>query len=289
MLEHELKNAVSSVKMTPAKKEALAQALRQQTEQPRRSRIPRGFALAAACVLVFTLGAVGWRLAAKKQPTGLPTSVPHNETDAAVPSNGASAADTDAALQTDAAKQNEDPASGEVDSVNSPNTVAETTAPGNDAPTGIGNLWNVRDPKELENVHWRTLVRGEPGTDTGKYPCPLPGTHAYSVGLGEALREYAGRDDVNYYVRIEVFPPDGLPDTPQAQQAYYETLRERLYETLSIDDVGFEISVFENLNTGEAVVTFGAMVYHAAVFDAFPDLPDVGLFLSLYDEITEIK
>ena len=27
MLEHELKNAVSSVKMTPAKKEALAQAL----------------------------------------------------------------------------------------------------------------------------------------------------------------------------------------------------------------------------------------------------------------------
>ena len=297
MNDEKLTRALHAIRMEEEQKEALIDRLEQplipEIKKPR-ARYGRAVAALAAC---FALALVAFGLwSMQRKPDKPSLSAPAATTNVSAVPNGQTGKNVPAVRQPEReqpadATEAEAP-SGQVDaslpSVASPN--GETVlAPDTDPPANVGNLWNITDPEELSNIHWRKLVRGEPGMDTGKYPCPLPGTHAYSIGLGDALREYAGRDDVNYYVRIDVFPADGLPDEPQAQQAYYETLSKRLYETMSIDDVSFGIDTFENHNTGEAVVTFGAIAYDAAVFDAFPDLPDVGLFLSLYDEISEIK
>lgn len=297
MNDEKLTRALHAIRMEEDQKEALIERLElpliPEIKKPR-ARYGRAVAALAACFALALVAFGLWSMQGK--PDKPSPSVQTATANVGIAPNGEAGKDAPAVrtpererpADTTGAQVPADQVDASLPSVASPN--GETVlAPDTNPPANVGNLWNITDPEELSNIHWRKLVRGEPGMDTGKYPCPLPGTHAYSAGLSEALREYAGRDDVNYYVRIEVFPPDGLPDAPQAQQAYYETLRERLYETLSINDVGFEISVFENHNTGEAVVTFGAMAYHAEVFDAFPDLPDVGLFLSLYDEITEIK
>ena len=158
-----------------------------------------------------------------------------------------------------------------------------------------GNLWAL-GPGGTPSVHWRTLIRGEKSENVEKYPCPRPGTHAFSWGLSKALEENRGRDDVNYYVRLEVYrytSPDengvACRDlSPEEALAFYDSLRERYYESVSIDEVGFEIS--SAMLWGETKsVTFGAIAYDASFFDHFPDLPDVGVFVSLYDEVSEIK
>lgn len=285
MKDEKLTQALRSIRMEDEKKEDLARRLEEplipEIEKPR-AMYGKAAALAACFVLALAAFAL-WKLQGKltkptlTAPTGnadaaLPTGQTGTDSPADIPTENVPTGQIDAALPSAAAPNGE--------------TVLE---PDPERPGNVGNLWSITDPEDLSNIHWRKLVRGEAGTEPAKYPCPGPGTHAYSLGLGQALEKYAGRDDVTFYVRIDVLPEAGLPASPEAQRAYYDGVMGRLRETLSIDDVNFEVSTFEDKNTGEETVTFGAFVHTAAVFDAFPDLPDAGLFLSLYDENTAIK
>ena len=296
MKDEKLTKALRSIRMEDEKKEELTHRLDRplipEIEKPRAMYGKAAAALAACFVLA--LAAFGlWELQGKLDKPSLPVAT--QRTDAALPT-GQTETDAPAANQTEEEPSEfpstENVPTGQIDaalpSAAAPN--GETVlAPDPERPGNVGNLWSITDPEELSNIHWRKLVRGEAGTEPAKYPCPGPGTHAYSLGLGQALEKYAGRDDVTFYVRIDVLPEAGLPASPEAQRAYYDGVMGRLRETLSIDDVNFEVSTFEDKNTGEETVTFGAFVHTAAVFDAFPDLPDAGLFLSLYDENTAIK
>ena len=285
MNEQDIKAALGSVSMKEETKRAIKTALENEAAKPARRPVRRGVFAAAACLLAVALAFGVWRIAGQtpKTPSVTPTEQvsPTDGTSAGKEAPDAQIAPTQPTQQWDVTLETMR-AEGDPAQVESPNH-------------GMGNLWAL-GPGEEPSVHWRILERGEGLTDTGKYPCPGPGTHAYSLGLSKALEDYAGRDDVNYYVRLDVYrytAPDGngvacRDLSSEEALAFYDALRERYYESVSIDEVGFEISSAMLWGVTKSV-TLGAMAYDAAFFDHFPDLPDVGVFVSLYDEQTEIK
>ena len=301
MNDQNVKDALMSVRLDEEKKEAMKGALLAAAPVRQRMPVRRVLTAAAAFLLTVGLGFAGYKMLTKDVTPTLPP-----ENTGAVTEQRGEATEPEKPEETAAGTTGtEEPGTDDptgpdlVNEVNQPVSVVTEQNPafngetGTDIPTSVGNLWCITDPNELESIHWRELVRGEPGSGSGSYLAPKAGTHAYSTGLTRALEQYAGRDDVNYYVRIDVIrytDPDGtgtdcntLP--PDESLRLYEELRERMYGSATLEEVSFVIEQAALWYVPQST-TFGAMVYDASFFEHFPDLPDCGFFVSLYDELS---
>ncbi|MBR5409226.1 MAG: hypothetical protein IK104_01010 [Clostridia bacterium] len=300
MNDQNVKDALMSVRLDEEKKEAMKGALLAAAPVRQRMPVRRVLTAAAAFLLIIGLGFAGYKALTKDVTPTLPpenTGAVGGQVEGTEPDKPEETTAGTAETEAPGTEAPTEPSL--VNEVNQPVSVVTEQNPvfsgetGTDIPTNVGNLWNITDPNELESIHWRELVRGEPGTGSGSYLAPKAGTHAYSTGLTRALEQYAGRDDVNYYVRIDVIrytDPDGtgtdcntLP--PDESLRLYEEIRERMYETAALEEVSFVIEQTALWYVPQST-TFGAMVYDASFFEHFPDLPDCGFFVSLYDELS---
>jgi len=155
-------------------------------------------------------------------------------------------------------------------------TDTQTTQPHNSA----AMLPMLTDPQEDTTVHLRPLIRAPESQSVEKYMAPRPGQHIVTYPLGDAIRAHAG-EDVTYYIRFQA-----IHETMTAKEleAFYRKESERM----SDDRVGMTVEVFTDAD-GKAQVTFSALMWDPSFLDDFPDNPNCGYFISLYDEESCVK
>ena len=156
-------------------------------------------------------------------------------------------------------------------------TDTQTTQPHNSA----AMLPMLTDPQEDTTVHLRPLIRAPESQSVEKYMAPRPGQHIVTYPLGDAIRAHAG-EDVTYYIRFQAISHETM--TAKELEAFYRKESERM----SDDRVGMTVEVFTDAD-GKAQVTFSALMWDPSFLDDFPDNPDCGYFISLYDEESCVK
>ena len=160
-------------------------------------------------------------------------------------------------------------------------TDTQTTQPHNSA----AMLPMLTDLQEDTTVHLRPLIRAPESQSVEKYMAPRPGQHIVTYPLGDAIRAHAG-EDVTYYIRFQAILEASSHETMTAKEleAFYRKESERM----SDDRVGMTVEVFTDAD-GKAQVTFSALMWDPSFLDDFPDNPDCGYFISLYDEESCVK
>ena len=128
------------------------------------------------------------------------------------------------------------------------------------------------------------LVRGDPQGRAEKYRAPRPGHHVITLPLSEALAADDG--NTNWLVRFEVMNDALAAMTPDEKKAFYLTEAARMEAG---DRIDFMVATFTDENTGETRVIFGGLLRDPTFLYEFPDHPDYGYFIALYDEASGVK
>lgn len=157
-------------------------------------------------------------------------------------------------------------------------TDAQTTQANKDA----AMLPVLTDTQDGTTLHLRTLIRAPETQTVEKYKAPVAGQHIVTYPLQDVIRTHAG-EDVTYCIRFHVLM-DYSQMTANELEAFYQKESERMRD----DRVGMTVEVFTDAD-GKKQVTFCALMWDPSFLDDFPDNPDYGYIISLYDEESCIK
>ena len=293
-IQNELKEEAAALKLSDESKARMVRAL-QTARAPEKSR--RSFRPAVAAAAVFmcaVLAVVLWRTVGGKnklpvQPAGQGTEPTADVTAEKSPAayNGPMqpVPSQTSESQPDEAQPPETQPTGEYHGINQPvepqSDPLQSAETSTGAFSGSGVFIGPDDPMPV----YRTLVESYGDFGPQKYMQPTPGTVTVSPALAAAAAEY-GSDNVTYRLRITVVTPGLDRMTPEEQRAFYLAEADRMRDW---DKINFTVETLENHNTGEEVVTFGALMYDPAFLETFPARADCGYLIELYNEVSEIK
>ncbi len=288
---NELKKEAAALALSDGQKERMIRALQTARAPEKQKRNYRPAVAVAACFCA-VLAVVLWRTVGGKNRIPAAPVGEGTEATAAAPTEKSPAAyngPMDPAAQPTEPQPTEPLPTGaqtptEYHGINQPVTPqADPSQPAAQQDTS-GVVHGVYLGPGDEPPVYRTLVESY-GNFAPQTYYAVPGTYTVSPALAAACAEY-GSDNVTYRLRITVVK-DGLDRmTPEEQRAFYLAESDRMRDW---NKLNFTVETFEDHNTGEEVVTFGALMYDPTFLESFPARADCWYLIELYNEASEIE